>query len=529
MNEIKTEDIFGTPKKEWLQITRLNLNSKIPLTTNELPNEICLLKNVREIKLHGNPHLSFSHTFRLLSELPMLEKIELQDNELSELPQEIGFLTQLQYLNLSNNNLQSIPESISNLKLLKDLNLKNNQLKSLPKGIGNLRSLKSINFLDNDIEYIPVEFGNLTNLNINGKRCQQGRAKEKIKENLYTKNPLLDLSGLNLFTLPLEFYELSHLEELNLSFNYIVLFEPEIVKLTKLVSINLTRNYIKKFPSELCILLQLKTLVLDDNLINKLPKEISQLRNLMIFSMADSLWQQKSGYHDPRIELAIPDEFYSLKNLESIDFTNHYQRNISPKIGELKNIKILKLEGNVIEIMPSRILSLKNLEYLDLKYQIEYGWYYVDWYFTEDELGGLFNYKYKNRPGLNSNFGMKPIRINIKEALHQIQECEKNKSDEISFENFNLFYIPDDIFNLTHLKKLNLAHNYIKDLSPQIARFKNLEELILHDNLFKNIPLELLELKTLKLLSISENCLTENDEETIRLLLKDTDCEILIL
>jgi len=56
-------------------------------------------------------------------------------NQLTNLPVEIGNLTNLQYLNLQNNQLTKLPAEIGNLTNLKELFLSQNQLTNLPAEI----------------------------------------------------------------------------------------------------------------------------------------------------------------------------------------------------------------------------------------------------------------------------------------------------------------------------------------------------------------------------------------------------------
>jgi len=69
-----------------------------------------------------------------------LEK-RLFDNQLTQLPPEIGQLTQLQELDLRNNKLTQLPPEIGQLTQLRELHLNGNQITQLPKEIGQLTQL----------------------------------------------------------------------------------------------------------------------------------------------------------------------------------------------------------------------------------------------------------------------------------------------------------------------------------------------------------------------------------------------------
>ena len=67
-------------------------------------------------------------------------------------------------VNLENNNLTSLPPEIGNLSNLKYLYLYINNLTSLPPEIGNLTNLEVLDFADNNLAYLPKEIGNLSHL-----------------------------------------------------------------------------------------------------------------------------------------------------------------------------------------------------------------------------------------------------------------------------------------------------------------------------------------------------------------------------
>ena len=55
------------------------------------------------------------------------------NNQIKEIPKEIGQLHNLQYLDLDNNQIKEIPKEIGQLHNLLDLYLTHNQIKEIPK------------------------------------------------------------------------------------------------------------------------------------------------------------------------------------------------------------------------------------------------------------------------------------------------------------------------------------------------------------------------------------------------------------
>ncbi len=70
----------------------------------------------------------------------------------------------------------------------------------------------------------------------------------------------------------------------------------------------------------------------------------------------------------------------------------------------------------------------------------------------------------------------------IKEAKEQQIEELDLSNDYWAGDNQKLTHIPDAVFELTHLNKLNLSHNNIQDIPSQISRLINLKSLDLIGN-----------------------------------------------
>jgi internalin A len=99
-----------------------------------------------------------------IGQLTDLQGLGLHDNQLTNLPPEIGQLTNLQYLTVANNQLTSLPPEIGQLAYLQTLNLSQNQLTSLPSEIAALNGLQWLILHSNQLQHLPPEMGNLTNL-----------------------------------------------------------------------------------------------------------------------------------------------------------------------------------------------------------------------------------------------------------------------------------------------------------------------------------------------------------------------------
>ncbi|MCP4369534.1 MAG: leucine-rich repeat domain-containing protein [Deltaproteobacteria bacterium] len=93
--------------------------------------------------------INFTKTNRLTA-------LDLSEKGVSQIPKEIGLLTDLEELSLSFNELQEIPEEIGNLANLKILKLHGNTLANLPLTLKKLQKLEELTLGGNTFKEIPA-------------------------------------------------------------------------------------------------------------------------------------------------------------------------------------------------------------------------------------------------------------------------------------------------------------------------------------------------------------------------------------
>ncbi len=104
-------------------------------------------------------------------------------------------------------------------------------------------------------------------------------------------------------------------------------------------------------------------------------------------------------------------------------------------------------------------------------------------------------------------------RDNIPERFRQrIQEAKEQQLEKLDLSNDwkaddsqKLTQIPDEVFELTHLKVLDLSDNQLSTLPESISNLSNLSELYLSKNQLRSLPESLGNLTSLNSLYLSEN------------------------
>ena len=295
------------------EVERLYL-TEMELT--ELPPEIGQLTNLTELYLCNN---SLSTLPVKIGQLTNLTLLNLNDNSLNTLPAEIGQLTNLTRLYLGSNSLSTVPAVIGQLTNLTELDLRNNSLSTLPAEIGKLTNLTKLNLNVNSLSTLPVEIGQLTNLTE------------------------LDLDDNSLSTLPAEIGQLTNLTVLYLYNNSLNTLPAEITQLINLTELYLGDNSLETLPAEIGQLTNLRILYLSGNSLNTLPAEITQLTNLTVLYLDDNSLN------------TLPAEITQLTNLTELYLSGNSLNTLPAEIGQLINLTELDLSDNSLPIPPEVI------------------------------------------------------------------------------------------------------------------------------------------------------------------------------
>lgn len=258
-----------------------------------LPPELCLLKNLEELKW-GSLYYGSREPCVMTEEiggLSSLISLKLENINLTALPSCIGELKSLKNLHLQHTNVSVLPDSVGQLVSLEELILAHNGLKTLPATVRNLTSLLHLTINDRSLSKFPDFLGNLTRLeNLVLNWTNLGEMPEDIG-NLKNLRKL-SLKQCGLHRLPTSISEIATLESIDVSFNKIDALPLDIGNLCELESLSIAATLVDELPNSLKKIRKLRHINISATPLKFLPDWIGEMSSLTNI-VAAKLWYIK--------------------------------------------------------------------------------------------------------------------------------------------------------------------------------------------------------------------------------------------
>lgn len=294
--KLKSLDLSGKNLQAFpTSIFELNWLEELDVSNNqitELPIELLELSNLSKLNIDDNPlvpplsDLSKEGLSAIFQYLDAVNKALYQIGKAKD--------QNLFILDLSNLNLVDVPDDVFELSWLEELDLSNNQIKLLPFSLLNLSKLSKLNLENNPL---TEPLSRIVEKGV-GAVFQYLDLRKRVEEAKSRRLKTLDLSGLDLTSLPFDILEMNWLEELDLSNNKLIDLPDDLFKIANLKSLILFRNQISSLPKTFTQLNKLRYLNLSGNQLRELPVDFGKLVSL------DSLNLTGNPLEVPPIEVA---------------------------------------------------------------------------------------------------------------------------------------------------------------------------------------------------------------------------------
>jgi Leucine-rich repeat (LRR) protein len=244
--------------------------------------------------------------------------LELENFDLTEVPQEVFAFKNLKKLSLKDNYIDKVTIRKKDFPQLENLSFQGNLLNEKS---GKFWNIKTLNLIDNQYESLP----------------KIGRKTDHI---LLATNYIKELRRKDI-------KRLRNSSNVNLYLNQLTYLPKSIKKLKKTKEMDLYRNQLQAIPKEITKMKSLETLAISYNKLNELPD------NLHVMSHLKTLY----AHHNHLKQLpSLP------SNLELLDVGFNRLEAVDQQIKSLKNLKSLELAGNKISDNIDFILDLPKLE-----------------------------------------------------------------------------------------------------------------------------------------------------------------------
>lgn len=266
----------------------------------------------------------------------------------------------------------------------------------------------------------------------------------------------LRLNRTNIDWIPDELLSLKKLETLSLVRNNLVTLHGEVPALPCLRSLNCRHNRLKNsgIPPQVFDLEDLSVVDLSYNDLREIPTDLEHARGLLVLNLAYN-----------RIENIPHQLFVSLVDLIHLDLSGNQLETLPPQMRRLVSLQTLVLNDNPLGHYQLRQLpALTSLQVLHMRNT--------------------------QRTVINT-----PVSLDSSAVL-----------SDVDFSQNGLPRIPDVLYTLSTLRRLNLSDNAITEVSPVIGDvWKNLRTLNLSRNKLTSLPAALCKLTTLTRLYLNDN------------------------
>ncbi|XP_041364511.1 protein flightless-1 homolog isoform X2 [Gigantopelta aegis] len=278
-------------------------------------------------------------------------------------------------------------------------------------------------------------------------------------------------------------------------------FPSMLENMTGLRWLRLSRTQLSEFPTELENLQKLEDLTLIHNDISNLGDGILKLTAL---SKLNCRYNKLS-------DAGIPKGLFCMEDLSVVDLSHNQLKEVPPELENSTSVLVLNLSYNEIEMIPNQLfINLTDLTFVDLSNN--------NLETLPPQMRRLTNLQtliLSNNPLIHAQLRQLPALT----ALQTLQMRNTQRTlanfptgldtltnlQDVDLSHNDLPRVPEALYKLISLKRLNLSNNCIQELSLMIDVWVNLETLNLSRNKLICLPMSLHKLVSLKKLYVNCN------------------------
>ncbi|UXI14718.1 leucine-rich repeat protein [Sarcoptes scabiei] len=279
-------------------------------------------------------------------------------------------------------------------------------------------------------------------------------------------------------------------------------FPKEIINMTRLQWLRLDNNHIDWIPDEFAMLNKLESLSLARNNLVTLHGELPSIKTLRSLILR----------HNKLNDEGIPNDLFKLEELFVLDLSHNQLKSIPAELEKCRTLLVLNLSHNQIDSIPNQLfINLTDLLNLDLSYN-KLGT-------VPPQMRRLTNLQTLNLSHnplghnqfkfLQSLTSLQSLNLsNTERTLINMPICVGNTANliELNLSKNNLPRIPEIVYALPALRRLNLSENFLTEIATNIDQcWPNLEVLNLSRNKLKSLPQSLSKLEKLRCIYLNDN------------------------
>ena len=457
-----------------------------------------------------------------------LRTLDVSDNNIQELPRNIGMCASLESLLVRNNRLAEFPASAKQLKTLTHLDVSGNSFEGVPEMLTYTPLIRILDLSRNQIRNLYRTIDDVTTAGFSdalksGKRAKVKGDAEKFEGRRLRQ--IIDLKVMDRVAAKLRsenrskqvgaLFQLYNLEKLSLASNHVKLLPGSVARFTLLKELNMSHNELEDMPPDIGDLVRLRRIDLSHNGLYGVPMEMGKLVKVKYLDVSHNKL------------LSLPDEIGKMTSLTDLNF-EHNDLKFLPVTLEALETCLTKLNADANRIMdpPAEILhqgrdavftyfrrvrngqKCRDLVLIDMKLEVlELNWSNLT-VLTALELSGN---RIKSLPVtfrcLTNLVVLKAAGNSLERMFDAGDLSPLSNITRLALKENHITEVEDNIGDLVKLKDLDLSCNRLVKIAPQIEKCTNIKRLVLSQNQLHHIPKNVFRILLLEIFDACSNAL----------------------